>query len=251
MPIIIQLYILATFGYIILSRPVKDFLSFRLLRWVSCLLLYAGIMRVLLAFNPQLPLFFHESVFMAYILFVPGAYLCLRNFAYDRQLQKKDVVHVVPFLMLVICSFLVSFLGTTIQLEIKKIWSFNSESSYDSNVLMPLFLFIYCLTAFYFYQILLLFKNVVLKKEYRMQQHDLIKQPLVDNNSEKADSQHQPLILSPERMMEIDTIVKEVLIGKKPYLQQRYSLKDLAVDTNIPLHQLSAFINKYWGKKFQ
>ena len=248
MPIIIQLYILTSFGYIILSRPVKDFLSNTLLRWVSSLLLYAGIMRVLLALNPQLPLFFHESVFLAYTLFVPGAYLCLRNFANQRRLEEKDVVHVVPFLMLVIYSFIVSYPGTTIQLEITKIWSFNSESTYDSNVLMPLFLFIYCLTAFYFYQILLLFKNVVLKKEYRMQQEELIKQPLVDN-SEK-DSQHQPLILSPERMMEIDTIVKEVLIEKKPYLQQRYSLKDLAVDTNIPLHQLSAFINKYWGKNF-
>ena len=81
-------------------------------------------------------------------------------------------------------------------------------------------------------------------------QHEVITQPVIDSNSEKTDGQHQSLLLSPGRMMEIDTIVKEVLNEKKPYLQQRYSLKDLAVDTNIPLHQLSAFINKYWGKNF-
>ena len=72
-----------------------------------------------------------------------------------------------------------------------------------------------------------------------------------DNNIEKAtDIQHSNSIISHERMAEIDVIVKEVLDEKKPYLQHRYSLKDLATDTNIPLHHLSAFINKYWGKNF-
>jgi AraC-like DNA-binding protein len=250
MPIIIQLYILTTFGFIVLSRSLKDFLSDKLLRSVCFLLVYAGILRVLLGLNPQLPLFFHESVFLAFALFVPGSYLCLRNFVYNRRLKEKDVVHVVPFLTLVICSLTVSFLGTTFQLEVKKIWSFNSEPSYDSNILMPLFLFIYCLTAFYFYRILLLFKNTLLKKEHTVQQDDWLKQPLNDDNFEKAESQHQPLVISPERMVEIDQIVKEVFSEKKPYLQQRYSLKDLAIDTNIPLHYLSAFINKYWGKNF-
>lgn len=249
MTIIIQLYILITCGYIILSRPLNDFISVKLLRWVFVLLVYATFVRVGLALNPDFPLFFHVSVFLAYTFFVPGIYLCVRNFVYDRTLSRKDLVHVVPFLTLTICSLLVPFTGTTIQLEVKKIWSFSSESSYDATVLTPLFLFIYCLTAFYFYRVLLLFKNVVLKNKNHMLQ-DVIIQPVIDHNSEKADSQHQPLLLSPERMMEIDTAIKEVLNEKKPYLQQRYSLKDLAVDTNIPLHQLSAFINKYWGKNF-
>src|SRR5438270_12329675 len=80
MPIIIQLYILATFGYLILSRSLSDFRSDKLLRSVSLLLVYAGILRVLLGLNLQLLLFFHQSVFLAFTLFVPGAYLCLRNY---------------------------------------------------------------------------------------------------------------------------------------------------------------------------
>src|SRR5215204_2739781 len=180
MTIIIQLYILATCGYIILSRHLKDFISVRLLTSISFLLVYAALLRVVLAFNPELPLFFHASVFLAYTVFVPGIYLCLRNFVYGSTLNKKDLVHVVPFITLVICSLLVPFRGTTIQLEVKKIWSFNSEAGYDPNVLMPLFLFIYCLTAFYFYHVLLVFKKVVLKNERAGEEEDLMKQLLID-----------------------------------------------------------------------
>src|SRR5215217_7425521 len=100
MPIIVQLYILATFGYLILSGSIKEILSDKWVKRVFFLLVYAGTLRVILGLNPQLPLFFHESVFLAYALFVPGAYLCLRNFVYNKHLKEKDVVHVVPFLTL-------------------------------------------------------------------------------------------------------------------------------------------------------
>ena len=250
MPIIVQLYILATFGYLILSGSIKEILSDKWVKRVFFLLVYAGTLRVILGLNPQLPLFFHESVFLAYALFVPGAYLCLRNFVYGTSVKQKDLVHLLPFSALGISALVVFLLGINLQSPLTKIWSFSSEADFNSEVLMPLFLCLYCLTAFYFYHILLLFKNTMFRKEEPVQQDDLVSEPLHNISSEKADVQYQPLILSPQRMAEIDIIVKEVLGEKKPYLQQRYSLKDLAIDTDIPLHHLSAFINKHWGKNF-
>jgi AraC-like DNA-binding protein len=57
-------------------------------------------------------------------------------------------------------------------------------------------------------------------------------------------------LLTDQRVQQIDEIVTRFLDEKKPFLQQRYSLKDLAEDTQIPLHQLSAYINKHCGKNF-
>ena len=37
---------------------------------------------------------------------------------------------------------------------------------------------------------------------------------------------------------------------QKPYLKEHYTLKDLSDDMEIPLHQLSAFLNKQVGMNF-
>lgn len=259
MSIIVQLYILVVLRYIILLRSAKDILSDNQLRNVFAVLAYALILRVTLGFNVELPFIFHESIFLAYALFVPSAYLYLRHYVSATHLTDKDLIHLVPFLTLAICSFVVSVYGTNVQAEIQKIWSFTSEHGYNAKSLMPLFLFIYCFTAFYLYQIVMLFKNSMLTREEPIRQSDVIKLPVnaIANNdsntndtaTEKTEIQHHAVI-SHERMAEIDVIVRDLLNDKKPYLQQRYSLKDLATDTNIPLHHLSAFINKYWGKNF-
>lgn len=57
-------------------------------------------------------------------------------------------------------------------------------------------------------------------------------------------------LLTDERIRQIDDVVTRFLQDKKPFLQQRYSLKDLSEETQIPLHQLSAYINKHCGKNF-
>lgn len=67
---------------------------------------------------------------------------------------------------------------------------------------------------------------------------------------ETAINSHRNTLLTDERVKQIEEIVTRFLDEKKPFLQQRYSLKDLSVDTQIPLHQLSAFINKHCGKNF-
>jgi AraC-like DNA-binding protein len=250
MPLIVQLYILTSFIYIILVHPIKGILSDNFLKIVLGLVAYAGILRIALGLDLHLPFFFHSSIFLAYALFAPGAYLYIRNSVNKTKLKESDLIHFVPFFALCIYGLLAYFLGINIHTEVSRIWSFSSKASYDAEILMPLFLFIYCLTVFYFYQFLLLVRKTALKPEEPITQNHLIKKIMNDNHLEKTEVHHQPLIISRERMMEMDSIVKELLDDKKPYLQQRYSLKDLAIDTNIPLHHLSAFINKYCGKNF-
>ncbi len=45
-------------------------------------------------------------------------------------------------------------------------------------------------------------------------------------------------------------VIQNVMTLGESYLQPRYSLSDLAKDTHIPVHHLSAFINKYYKMNF-
>jgi YesN/AraC family two-component response regulator len=40
------------------------------------------------------------------------------------------------------------------------------------------------------------------------------------------------------------------MLQQKPYLREHYTLKDLSEDMEVPLHQLSAFLNKQVGMNF-
>jgi AraC-like DNA-binding protein len=48
----------------------------------------------------------------------------------------------------------------------------------------------------------------------------------------------------------MDQVIREYLEKEQPYLKHGYSLKQLAEDTHLPLHLLSAFINKHYKVNF-
>jgi AraC-like DNA-binding protein len=48
----------------------------------------------------------------------------------------------------------------------------------------------------------------------------------------------------------MDKKLKDFLSAKQPFLQPSYTLKQLADDTHIPLHHLSALINQHYGVRF-
>ena len=56
--------------------------------------------------------------------------------------------------------------------------------------------------------------------------------------------------LSQERMDQIHIVLKEFMTEKKPFLQKRYSISQLANDIHVPQHQVSAFINSYYKMNF-
>jgi YesN/AraC family two-component response regulator len=51
--------------------------------------------------------------------------------------------------------------------------------------------------------------------------------------------------LNDEKLTHFNFVINQFLIHKKPFLQQKYSLRDLSVDVDIPVNYLSAFINRY------
>jgi AraC-like DNA-binding protein len=58
------------------------------------------------------------------------------------------------------------------------------------------------------------------------------------------------VFLSRDRMSQIEERVRDHFQERRPYLQRSYSLKMLADDTHISVHQLSAFINQYYKINF-
>jgi len=56
--------------------------------------------------------------------------------------------------------------------------------------------------------------------------------------------------LRPDHVVQIEHQLTEFLAVKQPFLKHCYTLKQLAEDTRIPLHHLSAFINQHYGMHF-
>ena len=58
------------------------------------------------------------------------------------------------------------------------------------------------------------------------------------------------LVISPKRMAEIEATVRKHLEEKKSFLQHSYTLKMFSEETQVPVHYLSGFINKYYKMNF-
>ena len=56
--------------------------------------------------------------------------------------------------------------------------------------------------------------------------------------------------LNSDLVLKIKNSLREFFSLEQPYLKPGYTLRQLAEDLNIPLHQLSAFINQYYGVHF-
>ena len=61
---------------------------------------------------------------------------------------------------------------------------------------------------------------------------------------------HTSLVISSKRMAEIEETVRKHLEEKKSFLQHGYTLKMFSEETQIPVHYLSGFINKYYKMNF-
>lgn len=55
---------------------------------------------------------------------------------------------------------------------------------------------------------------------------------------------------SEEKVTHLDSVISQFLMEKKPFLRQKYSLSELATDVDIPLHYVSAFINRYYKMNY-
>jgi AraC-like DNA-binding protein len=65
-----------------------------------------------------------------------------------------------------------------------------------------------------------------------------------------SSSYHTSLVISPKRRVEIEATVRKHLQENKSFLQHGYTLKMFSEETQIPVHYLSGFINKYYKMNF-
>ena len=70
------------------------------------------------------------------------------------------------------------------------------------------------------------------------------------NDLNKTDDKLRRFLGDEKNMDQIHVRIQEFLSGKKAFLQQRYSLSQLALDIDIPRHHLSTFINRYYDINF-
>ncbi|MBO9572356.1 MAG: helix-turn-helix transcriptional regulator [Chitinophagaceae bacterium] len=67
---------------------------------------------------------------------------------------------------------------------------------------------------------------------------------------EKKKNKTIELHMSNESIEELKSRLKVLMTTKQPFLQKGYHMKDMAEDLNIPIYQLSAFINQVMGVRF-
>ena len=59
-----------------------------------------------------------------------------------------------------------------------------------------------------------------------------------------------PSSLNVEQRLQFRAVIEDLFRDKKPYIRPGYTIRDLSMETGIPLYQLSAFINQEYGKNF-
>jgi len=258
MQVFLQFYVLFVICCFFIFSPPKAIRNDNFLKLVLLLIAYSGLVRIVVNFIPSLPGFFPMSVFAVHLLFTPGAYLYLRNQVYGSTLQNSSRLHLLPFLVFCISAAVAEVLDANNSFWLDNNWILSNGLANRSTTILNATLFI--ITAFYFGLTLLAvrYKTMNVATGITMNpsggliiNHGFMSGSLSEETAQdSAGVTQRHALLTEERVQQIGESVTKLLKDKKPFLQQRYSLKELAEDTQIPLHQLSAYINKHCGKNF-
>ena len=247
---LVQLYMLLAIFCLLLFQSFREIFSNHYLKILLVLLFFISGIKMLteagwLAPNPLIYLSGNTAVF----LFIPGVYLYLRKQVYRKRISTHDWHHLMPALAYSVVFVIFTFLSSRIdpsQLDIL------NENSTSHKPLLYFIMFGYGVTGWY---LLMVFK--ILKEKYLVQRknefvpatsvYSTTEQPIVQSTVEV---QTGSVYLSEERVSKLDVIIKDYLEEYRPFLKHGYSLKQLAEETRIPLHLLSAFINKHYKVNF-
>lgn len=254
----VQLYMLFVLGCLILLKSFREILNNNYLKWLFFFLIYSWTIDIISKsisgdLHPLLAVSYNVSFF----LFFPVSFLYIRNQLYKGENKQSDIVHFVPVSIFCIACTTVYF--TNGNLYFFKINTPGSKlpGSPDENVLLSCYLFfIYLLTGIYLYLTL-----VMLKKKYgeffKAREYDVqmrsyigIGNGMILEPDTEQEKHTASFFLTERRMAEIDEAIKRHFEEMKPFLQHGYSLRQLSDETHIPLHHLSAFINKHYKINF-
>jgi len=254
----LQLYMLFVLGCLILLKSFRDILSNNYLKWLFFFLIYSWTIDIISKsisgdLHPLLAVSYNVSFF----LFFPVSYLYIRNQLYKGENKQSDIVHFAPVGIFCLACMMVYF--TNGNLYFFKINSPVSKLpvSSNENILLSCYLFfVYLLTGTYLYLILVMLKKkygeVFKAREYDVQMRSYvgIGNGVIIDHPKEEERQAASFFLTEARMTEIDEAIRRHFEEKKPFLQHGYSLRQLSDETHIPLHHLSAFINKHYKMNF-
>lgn len=259
----LQLYMLFVLGCLILLKSFKDVLNNNYLKWLFFFLIYSWTIDILSkSIVGDLPALLSISYNVAFFLFFPVTYLYVRSQLYKEDTKRSNLIHFMPAALFgVTCLVVYAFNGNLYFFQINTPGS-RMPSTAAENVLLFFYLsLIYLVTGLYLYFILMMLKKkygeVFKAREFDLQMRSyagigggVSGGIIVEEQPREEERPHPSFILSDIRMADIDRKVKEHFEENKPFLQHGYSLRQLSDETNIPLHHLSAFINKHYGMNF-
>ena len=249
MQILIQFYtVTVIFCLLLLSSP-RGILQNRFLAFFVLLLIYSIIVDIAAEITrDNLPAVFVISGFVAKTLFIPAAYLHFRDHFYQTQLVRNDLVHALPCLIFCGGSISALLINGNVDFVLDSLMKGQSISDALASIWFQLF---FCLvTATYLWILLKMLKsNHMQFRNRHITDSEINPVFSEDGHLEKRNGNH-PLFFSDEKMSHIDSAVRQFLTEKKPFLKHGYSLRHLSEDIQLPLHHLSAFINRYYHMNF-
>jgi AraC-like DNA-binding protein len=256
MQIFVQFYTLFVLVCLVLFKSFRDILTNNLLKAVLGLFLYSGIIRIMAEVNPH---GMNEVVLasgcFARALFTPAAFLVLRNQLYHRSLSGDDTMHLLPFTIFGAGCTIAFLVNGNLDFIVASKTGTVALSAGSQLALFCFQVFVYAVTGLYFWLILLLLKDKFGRISPSTGSMAVVATELVDTSEAipdklEEDATHRSLVLTEERMKEMDTVIRDYLQESRSFLRHKYSLRDLAQETSLALHHLSAFINQYYRINF-
>jgi AraC-like DNA-binding protein len=247
----IQLYMLLAIFCLLLFKSIHDIFVNNYLKTLLLLLLFITVVKMLTESGivPSTT-FLSLTANTALFLFMPGVYLYLRSQVDKQPMSTKDLPHLLPAVAYGFSCFVIYLFGTGANMPVADIFS-QSPGTQAAPYVYFMF-FGYAVTCWYLGLVL-----KMLKDRYEFPRAtELLASATVYTTKEHMETLH-PIEMqshSPyfneERIMKMDQVIRTFLEEKKPFLLHGYSLKQLAEDTHLPLHLLSAFINKHYKVNF-
>ncbi len=248
---LVQLYMLLAIFCLLLFKSFREIYSNNYLKSLLLLLLFITTLKMLreagvIQSSPLMYLIGNTALF----LFIPAAYLFLRNAMYERKITGRDIVHALP--ALAYCSSCVIFYLFDNKIGLLQADIFNEAGDTQRPALLYFLMMGYGVVGWY---LILILK--ILKDRYALPKRNEYVAPVTLYSAKEQVEAPRPVeihtgnvILSEERISKMDTMIREFLEEQKPFLRHGYSLKQLAEETGLPLHLLSAFINKHYKVNF-
>ncbi len=248
---LVQLYMLVAIFCLLLFQSFREIYSNTYLKVLIVLLLFIAALRMLteagvISSGPLV----HFVGNVALFLFMPAVYLYLRNQVYKKRISRQDWSHLLPALTYGFGSILVFLFSNGIGLP--QISIFKAAGGNHGPLTLYFIMFGYGVTGWY---LILVLK--ILKERYAFpKKTELVPAATLYNAKEQPESSRQVelgngnMYLSEDRIQKMDILIKEFLVGNQPFLKHGYSLKQLAEETRVPVHLLSAFINKHYKVNF-